>query len=357
MRLKSRNTLILIGSMLTLIGIGVFLWISDQQKPGVKKVYKVVAPAPLVASPPIEPAPDHPYLHREAFIRGLKAEFKNDPRIEKFIAFLESEAGEEFLSRNPSLEEINTKRESFLPKTKRRLTREQMKAQWYADMLPAGKSMEEIEQDMLNYISEVIREKGFHLEDPTDGWHRFEVFDIVTDHPQIFPFLSKKFQDNSWAGVRWLSQRVDELLVREHEKALSSNNTASTEPQGDPSETTAAVRKTGFTEAVATDINIPEPLKEIPASETATATDAETTETLTKQPLPQQPTMWLDPKMPLEQRTVIALNSLKLPPKQHHAAMRVLMQYEPEEGLRHLKETNPAVAKQIEEIIQRPKPK
>lgn len=356
MRLKSRNSLILIGSVLTLMGVGVFLWMSDQQKPEVKKVYKVVAPAPRVAPPPIDPAPDHPRLQREVFIRGLKAEFKNDPRIEKFIAFLESEAGEEFLSRNPSLEEINAKRESFLPKTKRLLTREQMKAQWYADMLPAGKTMEEIEQDMLNYISEVIQEKGFHLEDPTDGWNRFEVMDIVTDHPQIFPFLSKKFQDNSWVGVRWLSQRVDELLVREHEKALNPNNTASTEPQGLPSEVAAPMKKTEFTEAESTDFNAPESLKDFSASETATAPDAEITETSTeKNLLHQQPTMRLDPEMPLKTQVVIALRRQKLPPKQHYAAMTTLIQYGPEEGLRRLKETDPAVAKQIEEMIQRPK--
>ena len=75
--------------------------------------------------------------------------------------------GKHFWRQNPSLAEINEKRESFLPQSP--LTREQMKARWYADMLPAEKTMEEIEQDMLNYISEVIRENGFHLEDPTDS--------------------------------------------------------------------------------------------------------------------------------------------------------------------------------------------
>lgn len=350
MRLKSRNTLILIGSVLILMSVGVFLWISSQQKPEVKMVYKVVAPEPRDASPPIEPSPDHPRLQTESFIRGLRAEFKNDPWIENFIAFLESEEGEKFLNRNPSLEEINAKRESFLPKTKRRMTREQMKAQWYADMLPADKTMQEIEQDMLNYISEVIREKGFHLEDPKDGWNRFEVFDIVTDHPQIFPFLSKKFQDNSWAGVRWLRQKVDELLVSEHEKALSPNNTASTETQGALSEGAASPRK-----ADSTDVNVPESLKDISASKSSTAPDAEITETLTEQPRPQQQTMRLDPQIPLEKQVVIALSRQKLQPKRRNAAMRFLIQYGPEEGLRHLKGTDPAVAKQIEEMIQRPK--
>ena len=347
--LKPRS-IIMIPFLFILISAGVFIWYSRQKPDDVKKVYKVTtseAPTPAVSAAPAVPGTTHPGLDSERFIAGLNAIFPDDKRLEAFIAFLKSEEGQTFLSRNPSLAEINEKRQSFLPQSP--LTREQMKARWYADMLPAGKPMEEIEQDMLNYISEVIREKGFHLKDPTDPRNISEVLSIVTDHPQIFPFLSRKFNDTPWVGAKWLIATINSRMVSEYEQAISVN--AITSPPTDFTPSTA-------TESVITpeptDPSVPNALKDPSELDSVTAIDSETEN---RNPLAEQSTPEHSPvnqlsHLPVKTQIVIALRRQKLPPKRFYAALRILDTYGPKESIRHLKTSDPEAAKTIETILQ-----
>ena len=335
-------SIIIIPFLFILLSAGVFIWYSRQKPEVVKKVYKTTIPQ---APTPAVPVTTHPRLDPEHFITGLKEIFPNDKRLETFINFLESEDGQAFLRQNPSLAEINEKRQSFLPQSP--LTREQMKAHWYADKLPAGKTLEEIEQDMLNYISEVIRENGFHLEDPTDPWHRTEVLVTVTEHPQIFPFLSKKFNDNPWVGAKWLIKTINSVMVSEYEKARIGNDVTSIPTDVATSKQTQSVITTESTDASVP--NALEDLSEV-APVTASDRDIENKNPLAEPSTPEQPP--LNPTLPINTKIVITLRRQKLPPERFFNALQTLETHGPKAVVEHLKESDPEVAKSIETILQ-----
>lgn len=341
--LKTRS-IIIIPFLFILISAGVFIWNSRQKPEAVKKVYKVTTPQ---APPPAVPVTTHQGLDPERFITGLKEVSPDDKRLEKFITFLKSEEGQAFLRQNPSLAEINEKRQSFLPQSP--LTREQMKARWYADMLPADKTLEEIEQDMLNYISEVIRDNGFHLEDPTDPWNNSEVLGIVTDHPQIFPFLSKKFNDTPGAGAKWLTKTIDSLMVSEYEKAGIDNDVTSISTDVATSKETESAMS-----PEPTDTSIPNALEDLSelAPGTASDNDTENKNPLAEQSTPEQPPLNQLSKLPIKTQIVITLRHQKLPPERFFNALKALETYGPIEAVQHLKASDPEVAKSIETILQ-----
>ncbi len=98
-----------------------------------------------------------------------------------------------------------------------------MKAQWYADRLPADKTMEEIEQDIVDSISTFIREKGFQFEDPHDMNIITEVVLDSFKNRQLSPFMSKKFNDNAREKSQWHINTVKEQLIAEHQKTMNSS--------------------------------------------------------------------------------------------------------------------------------------
>ena len=342
LKLKIRS--IIIPFLFILISAGVFIWYSRQKTDEVKKIYKVTTPqAPM----PAVPVTRHPQFDSEGFITRLKEDFPDDKGLETFISFLESEDGQAFLSQNPSLAEMNEKRQSFLPQSP--LTREQMKARWYADMLPADKTMQEIEQDMLNHISEVIRANGFHLEDPTDPWHSTEVLVIVTKHPQIFPFLSKKFNDTPGAGAKWLIKTIDSVMVSEYEKAVGSNEITSI-----PTDVATSKETESAITAEPTDASVPNTLEDLSELDPVTKNDSNTANRnpLAEQSTPERPPLNQLSKLPIKTQIVITLRDQKLPPERFFNVLSTLEKYGPKGAVQHLKASDPEVAKSIETILQ-----
>lgn len=344
--MKKRSILI-IPFLFILISACVFIWYSRQKNDEVTKIYKVATPQAPMPAVPVAPVTTHPQLDPERFITGLKEVFPDDKRLETFMTFLKSEDGQAFLRQSPSLAEMNEKFRSFLPQSP--LTREQMKARWYADMLPAGKTMQEIEQDMLNYISKVIRENGFHLEDPTDPWHSAEVLVIVADHPQIFPFLSKKFKDKPGESAKWLVKTIDSVMVSEYEKAVRGNDVTPT-----PTDVATSKATESAITAEPTDASVPNTLEELSELDPVTENDSNTANRnpLAEQSTPQRPPLNQLSKLPIKTQIVITLRRQKLPPERFFTALRALETYGPKEAVEHLKASDPEVAKSIETILQ-----
>ena len=354
MEIKRRYIMILSAISLLVITAGVVIWFSTKKTPEIKKVIKTTIPQnpESVSGNSVHLDPEAPqlsefktsaisgnsvHLDPESLASSLKAVFPDDKRVEKFIAFLESKEGKDFFSRNPTLEEIHEKRRTLVPQSP--LTREQMKAQWYSDMLPSDKTLEEIEQDIVNSISDFIIENGFQWEDPHD---MNVISKVVLDsfkNPQLSPFMSKKFNDST-EKTQWLINTVKERLIVEHQKttshpALEGTSSEPTYPS-DPTEKPAEVDFMDTT---------------LPA-ETVDISDSpsETIQNILKQQHPEGTAEISN--LSLESQFFVTLQKMKLPQERLNSARQIVIKHGPEEGLLILKEFDPEIANELEPLIQ-----
>ena len=276
---------------------------------------------------------------RENLIGDLKAAFRDDKRVDRFIAFLESKEGEDFFSRNPSLEEINEKRRSLVPQSP--LTREQMKAEWYADMLPEGKTIQEIEVDIVGYISDLILEKGFQWEDPHDMKIISEVTLGAYRNPQLSPFLSKKFNDSP-ERFQWLIDTVKEQLIAENQKA-TKRPPVEVATASDPTYPSAPPEQAETERAVMDRRSAPEPV-EIPDR---------TSETIRKNLEQEYPEGPQDiSQLSIEGQVFVSLQKMNLSRERMASALEIVIKHGPEDALPILKEFDPDIAQEIEPLIQ-----
>lgn len=187
--------------MLVVLGTGLFRWLSSSETQEVIKVYKATQPVP--AGPKLG-------LHADTFLAALKEELAEDKRPEtrKYIEFLESEEGQAFLNREPTLAEINEVKERYIPPTDTDLYLERIDG-WYRQYFPTG-TLEESEQEILDMIKHRIQARGFLLSELKDP-HR--VYDLkwelaLFEDERLSPSLHKKFDGEIWAAAGWLDETV-----------------------------------------------------------------------------------------------------------------------------------------------------
>ena len=232
MLLKKRIIVSVIG--LGIVGMCVFMWLSLEKTQAVKKVYKTT-PSP---EHPRSVSPEHPRsanttvgteklkaentpppFDHVSYLAKLKAFVEKDP-IEgtvNFIKYLESPEGQAFLSSNPTRQEFEAVHERYYRQAP--ITREWFLKRRYRRELQ-GRPLDEIEQEIKDYISERILAEGYHLRKATV----IEVIDLMEetyDNTPIGTFLSKKYADNRSLSSKWFLNTLKSLIRAEYENVQS----------------------------------------------------------------------------------------------------------------------------------------
>lgn len=338
------------GLLLAVLGTGLFMWLSPSKTASVRKIYSA-APAPA----------EKEGIDAAQFLSTLREELADDtrPETQQYLAFLASEEGQAFLKSSPTLAEINEVMERYIPPTDLRLQRID---EWYRLYFPTG-TLEESEQEILALIQQGIQAKGYLLTELRDAHYIFEVKSELHQDERLAPFLYKKFDGDVWRAAKWFNATVTRHFASEADRRMRELNARGDAAQPAPANVTVPVsvdsvdiyRKPAsvlprddvkafvdFIDATpARDVASPEPL--LP----------QTTVSPLEMPL------WDFTKAVMSELVDISAREQWTPERFEKAreffryATAPLDQYGEEEGLRHLKASDPGAALHIERLLQK----
>lgn len=350
-------------AMFIVIGAASFLYFSQRETkpPEVKKVYKATTPSQTPAFTGHSTS-EHTHTHTEShthptepyaallgespgdhLARIMKEAFgeTTSPKIQRYLAFLESKEGRAFVDSFPSVEEFIAiqKRFGFFQESPLDNAIIERK---YREHFPTG-GVDENEPIIRNLIAEAILDAELHKEENPDTHRTRDVRLHLLSEEKVMSWLFKKVGTVPLQTSRWLKPVVEEIRLAEREKFLAAGEPA------EPSQLTDATEPAQPLELKEEDGLPSGDAFSTSELERAPQSDAELERKLTELLTSDPP----DPlELPTEENSETTIRE-HFSPERFNRAMQTLSRHGPEEGLRKLKETDPELAQHIERLTKR----
>lgn len=266
-----------------------------------------------------------------------------DPKVLRWLAYLESEESRAFFDGFPSSDEWFEKSKSFgffQETPELQAARDQL----YRKHFPTG-TVDENEPILRDMMRDAILEHEHHKEAEYSRRRNSSVLIELFMDEKFNSWISKKLGSQPPSAHEWINSTFEEVRLAEREKYLAAEK----------DETTARINDTTRTERPEAEIELPPRESQTPAntrdlSEDILSDDATTQHTGIE---PLTPTVPEPPELPSRQRLEATLRN-QFSPERFSRAMKTLTQYGPQEGLRRLKSSDPEVAKQVERLLPTP---
>ena len=347
-------------AMFVVIGAASFLWFSQRETktPEVKKVYKATNPSQTPAftghstsKHPHTGSHTHPigsHTHPEErpsahYIRLMKESFggSSSPKMQRWMAFVESKEGRAFIDNLSSAEEIYEMKKRFGFYQESPLDAPIIDGK-YRENFPTG-SVDENEPIIRNLIAEAILDAELHKEENPDAYRKLDVILDLLSEDKLMSWLFKKFGTDSIAKNRWLNPVLEEIHLAEREKFLTAGKTAE-RPQ-----LTDDTKPIQLLEPKENDGLPNRNVLSTSELEHSMGSDAELERKLAEQLTPDALKVL---ELPTEENLETTIRE-RFSPERFNRAMQTLNRHGPEEGLQKLKETDPELAQQVERLIKR----
>ena len=348
-------------AMFVVIGAASFLWFSQRETkpPEVKKVYKATTPSQTSAftghstseHPHTEshthPTGPHAALPGERpgdhLARIMKEAFgeNTSPKIQRWVAFLESEEGRAFIDNLSSVDELIAMKKRFGFFQESPLDNAIIDAR-YREHFPTG-SVHENEPIIRDLIAEAILEAELHKAENPDRGITQDVRLYLLSDKKLMSWLFKKVGTAPLQPSKWLRAVMEETRLAAREKFLAAGKTAEPPPLTDdikPIQPLDSQENDGLPNGDAFSTS---------ELERAPQSDAKLERKLTEQLAPDALKLL---ELPVEENSETTLRE-RFSPERFNRAMQTLSRHGPEEGLRKLKETDPELAQQVERLINR----
>ena len=272
-----------------------------------------------------------------------------DPKVERWLAYLESEEGRAFLEGFPSSDEWFEKSKSFgffQETPELRAARDQL----YRKHFPTG-TVDENESIIRDMMRDAILEHEHHKEEEYSRRRNSSVLIELLMDDKYGTWISKKFGSQPPSSREWINSTFEEIRLAEREKYLAAEK----------NETTARINDSTGSERPEAEIELPPGEPQTPANTRVLSEDVLIVEDIfSDDPNTQQagiepltPTVPVSPELPTRKNLETALRT-QFSPERFNRAMKTLNQYGPQEGLRRLKSSDPEVAKQVERLLPKP---
>lgn len=358
-----KHTRIYLFLIIGVVGLAViYFFLRDTTSPSLIKVYKSTpVPTRTEVSPPTsvsEASHSHSHPHAEEepsevmlrFYREAAGE-KGSPKFHRWMAYLDSKEGRAFINSLPSLEDILEKSKSFgffqnYPE------RQAFTDSIYREHFPTG-TVDENEHIIRKLMAEAILEHSLYTEDRPHTPRSREIMTALSKEDPVHAWLEKKFGPDGIPMTKWVFSTFEEIRLVEQEKYLAAEN----------NETPARINDSTGSERSPSEIELPPGDGQTHANTRDFSEDVLNVEDLlsddanTQQagierttPLTLTPTSPESPELPTNKSLKTALRK-QFSPERFHRALQTLNRYGPEEGLRRLKDTDPEVAKQVEQLL------
>ncbi len=275
-----------------------------------------------------------------------------DPKVLRWLKYVESEEGRAFFESFPSSDEWFEKSKSFgffQETPELRAARDQL----YRKHFPTG-TVDENESIIRDMMRDAILEHEHHKEAEYSRRRNSSVLIELFMDEKYNSWISKKFGSQPPSSREWINSTFEEVRLAEREKYLGTENTATTAPLSD------------FTSSdrLQSEVEVPPGEPQTPANTRVLSEDILTVEDILSDDADMQqagietltPTVPASPELPTRKTLETALRT-QFSPDRFNRAMKTLNQYGPQEGLRRLKSSDPEVAKQVERLLPKPKNK
>ena len=341
-------------AMFVVIGAVSFLYFSQRETktPEVKKVSKAMTPSQM---PAFTGHSTSEHLHTESHthpeerpsdhhIRLMKETVggSSSPKIQRYLAFLESKEGRAFIDSFPSVEEFIAIQKRFGFFQESPLDAAVIDGK-YREHFPTG-SVDENEPIIRDLIAEAILDAELHKDEIPDRHRTRDVRHYLLSDDKLMSWLFTKVGTAPLQASRWLRPVVEEIRLAEREKFLTAGETA------EPLQLTDTVESFQPLEPQQEEKVLPsgDPLS--PSKlERAIGSDVELEGKLAEQLAPDALKLL---ELPIEENSETTLRD-RFSPERFNNAMQTLSRHGPEEGLRKLKETDPELAQQVERLMKR----
>ena len=292
----------------------------------------------------------HTHDHKrqsDFMIQLFKDEFgeTSNPKALRWLAYLESEEGRAFFDNIPSSDEWFEKSKSFgffqeTPELQAYRERR------YREFFPTG-TVDENESIIRDMMKDAILEHELHEETYSPSRNGRVLLEMLMDD-KYHAWVIRKFGSQPPSSREWLDSTFEEVRLAERENYLAAQKNGTTAPISDFTET----------EHPQSEIEIPPGDGQTPANTRNLSEDILTVEDILIDDVNTQqsgiekltPTSPESPELPTNKSLETALRK-QFSPERFHRALQTLNQYGPEEGLRRLKDTDPEVAKQVEQLL------
>ena len=349
------------------LGFSGILWFFLRQtpSPGVRKVYKtttVLNPSGETDSQthaqgrPHTHGEDTPHTHAherpsDSMIQIFSENIGDttDPKLLRWLAYLESEEGRAFFDNFPSPDEWFEKSKSFgfFQETPER---QASTDQWYRQHFPTG-TVDENASIIRDMMRDAILEHEHHKEDEPSRSRNADVLLQMLEDDKFLAWFEKKFGLEPPSSQKWIFETFEEIRLAEREKYLASEK----------NDTTTRINDSTGSERPETEIELPLGEGQTPANPRSLSEDTLTIEDMFSDDANTQqtgietltPTVPVSPELPTHKSLETALRT-QFSPDRFNRAMKTLNQYGPQEGLRRLKSSDPEVAKQVERLLPKP---
>ena len=349
-------------AMFVVIGAATFLYFSQQETetPEVKKVYKATTPSqtPVVTE---HSTSEHTHTHTgshtlptewhahpgeslgDHFARIMKEAFgeSSSPKMQRYLAFLESKEGRAFIDNLSSVEELYEilKRFGFYQESPLDAAVIDGK---YREHFPTG-SVDENEPIIRDLIAEAILDAELHKDENPDRSITRDVRLYLLSDKKIISWLFKKVGTAPLQASRWLRAVMEETRLAERDKFLAAGKTAEPPPLTDTTEPAQPLELKENDGLPSGDAFSTSELERAPQSDAEL--ERKLTELLTSDP-PERL------ELPTEENLETTLRE-RFSLERFNRAMQTLSRHGPEEGLRKLKETDPELAQHVERLTKR----
>ncbi|MCY3722271.1 MAG: hypothetical protein OXG97_08640 [Candidatus Poribacteria bacterium] len=302
-------------------------------------------------------AEDTPHTHAherpsDFMIKLIKERLNEDPdpKVERWLAYVESEEGRAFFESFPSSDEWYEKSKSFgfFQDTPGILA---ARHDVYRKYFPTG-TVDENEPIIRDMMRDAILKHELHRETEYSRRRNSSVLlEMLIANQKYSAWVSEKFGSQPPSSREWINSTFEEVRLAEREKYFAAEKN---EPSARITDWTGSERLEAESEA-------PPRAPQTPANTGALSEDFLTVEEMLSEDANTQregietlvPTVPKSPELPSRQRLESILRD-QLSPERFTRAMKTLTQYGPQEGLRRLKSSDPEVAKQVERLLPKP---
>ena len=292
----------------------------------------------------------HTHSHErpsDSMVRIAREALRQNPDWElqaRWVAYVESEEGRAFFDGFPSADEWYEKSKSFgfFQETPGLLA---ARERHYREHFPTG-TVDENEPIIREMMKDAILDQGLHEEEYSRRRNHSVVTELITDM-KFSAWVSRKLGSEPPSVFQeWINSTFEEVRLAEREKYLAPDQNGVPDTT-DPAPPQADIAPEDGNPTSANPRSLP--------GDTLTV-EENPSDTATPQPagsaqLPPTGPVSLEPQTYKSLET--ALRS-QFSPDRFNAALKTLTRYGPQEGLRRLKSSDPAVAKQVERLISKP---
>lgn len=269
-----------------------------------------------------------------------------DPKVLRWLEYVESEEGRAFFESFPSSDEWFEKSKSFgffQETPELQAARDQL----YRKHFPTG-TVDENESIIRDMMRDAILKYEHHKEAEYSRSRNSSVLIELLMDDKYGRWISKKFGSQPPSSREWINSTFEEIRLAEREKYLGAEK----------DKTPASITDWTGSERLEAESEGPPRAPQTPANTGALSEDLLTVEDmLSEDATPQRadvetlaPTVPESPELPSRQRLESTLRN-QFSPERFSRAMKTLTQYGPQEGLRRLKSSDPEVAKQVERLL------